>query len=73
MTQTGVGASILANDQPDVSLRSMITNVCVPGGSTEKGVKSFEDTGMQAAVIKAIKTSLEANRGMTGIKAPSKI
>ena len=64
--QTGVGASMLAINQPGVSLSSMIGNVCVPGGSTEKGIKILEDVGLQAAVSNAVSTSLEANRGMRG-------
>ena len=44
----------------------MIGNVCVPGGSTEKGIKILEDVGLQAAVSNAVSTSLEANRGMRG-------
>jgi len=64
--QTGVGASMLAINQPEVSLSSMIGNVCVPGGSTEKGIKILVDVGLQAAVTNAVSTSLEANRGMRG-------
>ena len=46
----------------------------MPGGSTEKGVKSLEDAGLQATVVEAVDSSLAANRGMTtGFKAPSKI
>ena len=64
--QTGVGASMLAINQPEISLSSMIGNVCVPGGSTEKGIKILVDVGLQAAVTNAVSTSLEANRGMRG-------
>jgi pyrroline-5-carboxylate reductase len=55
---------MLANNQPEVSLSSMIGNVCVPGGSTEKGIKRLVDFGLQAAVTNAVSTSLEANHGM---------
>jgi len=64
VTQTGVGSSLLANNQPEVSLNRMIRNVCVPGGSTEKGMKSLEDAGFQAAVINAVSSSLKANQAM---------
>jgi pyrroline-5-carboxylate reductase len=57
---------MLAIDQPEVSLSSMIGNVCVPGGSTEKGIKLLEAIGLQAAVTNAVSTSLKANRGMKG-------
>ena len=66
--QTGVGASMLANNQPEISLGSMIGNVCVPGGSTEKGIKRLIDFGLQEAVTDAVSTSLEANHGMRGHK-----
>ncbi len=64
--QTGVGASMLAINQPEVSLSRMIGNVCVPGGSTEKGIKILIDVGLQTAVTNAVSISLEANRGMRG-------
>jgi pyrroline-5-carboxylate reductase len=57
---------MLAKEQPGESLRSMIRNVCVLGGSTEKGL---EDAGLQATVIKAVdasEASLAANRGVGG-------
>lgn len=73
MIQTSVGAGMLAKDQPDESLRSMIRNVCVPGGSTERGVKSLDDAGLQATVVKAVDASLAANRGMAGYKEVSRI
>lgn len=60
---------MLAKEQPGESLRSMIRNVCVLGGSTEKGVKSLEDAGLQATVVKAVdasEASLAANRGVGG-------
>ncbi|ORY11778.1 pyrroline-5-carboxylate reductase dimerization-domain-containing protein [Clohesyomyces aquaticus] len=64
VTQTGVGSSLLANNQAEVPLQKMIRDVCVPGGSTEKGMKSLEDAGFQAAVANAVSRSLEANRAM---------
>jgi pyrroline-5-carboxylate reductase len=62
--QTGVGASVLARERPDVPLCDMIGNVCVPGGSTEKGVKSLEGAGLKEAVMTAIDASLKANKSM---------
>lgn len=64
VTQTGVGSSLLASTQPEVSLTQMIKNVCVPGGSTEKGMKSLEEAGFHTAVAHAVSSSLEANRSM---------
>ncbi|KFY81621.1 hypothetical protein V498_08706, partial [Pseudogymnoascus sp. VKM F-4517 (FW-2822)] len=68
VTQTGVGASMLANNQPELSLSGMIGNVCVPGGSTEKGIKRLIDLGLQTTVTDAVSTSLKANHGMKGHK-----
>jgi pyrroline-5-carboxylate reductase len=59
---------MLANNQPEIPLSSMIGNVCVPGGSTEKGIKSLIDAGIQKAVINAVGVSLDANHGMRGLK-----
>ncbi|KAF2430775.1 hypothetical protein EJ08DRAFT_670300 [Tothia fuscella] len=64
--QTGIGASMLANEQPEISLSSMISDVCVPGGSTEKGIKRLVDLGLQEAVADAVGTSLGANHRMGG-------
>jgi pyrroline-5-carboxylate reductase len=64
--QTSIGASILGNNQPDVSLSSMIGDVCVPGGSTEKGIRILIDSGLQDAVTNAISTSIQANHAMKG-------
>ena len=62
--QTGVGSSQLAKNQPEVSLNQMIKNVCVPGGSTEKGMESLENDCFQETVINAVKSSLKANLAM---------
>jgi pyrroline-5-carboxylate reductase len=62
--QTGVGSSLLAKRQPKVSLDQMIKNVCVPGGSTEKGMKSLENAGFEMAIADAVKSSLKANKAM---------
>lgn len=57
---------MLATSQPGEPLSNMIANVCVPGGSTEKGIKLLENAGLEAAVKSAVSTSLKANRGMKG-------
>ena len=47
----------------------MIENVCVPGGSTEKGMKSLKDAGFDVAIRNGVRSSLRANKAM-GVESP---
>ncbi|PVH91805.1 pyrroline-5-carboxylate reductase [Periconia macrospinosa] len=62
--QTAVGAGILTTNKREISLSAMIGNVCVPGGSTEKGIRVLSDRGLPEAVMEAVGKSLEANHRM---------
>lgn len=66
VTQSCLGAGMLARDadRPTVTLRK---EVCVPGGSTEKGIAYMERFNVQEVVQKAVGKSLQANRAMRNV------
>jgi len=53
-------------ETPESSLGDLLSNVCVPGGSTEKAIRTLDrfDTGsaVQAAVKEAWKANLEMGK-----------
>ncbi|KAH7173139.1 pyrroline-5-carboxylate reductase dimerization-domain-containing protein [Fusarium flagelliforme] len=61
--QSGLGAAIQAI-QDGRSLQSLIEDVCVPGGSTEKAMARLEQGAFSALVTAAVEKSLAANRAM---------
>ena len=66
VTQSFVGASLLAQRMPD-SLFKLLKDVCVPGGSTEKAVATLDIHSVNDAVLEAVLVSFKANRAMAKI------
>lgn len=61
--QSSLGATIQSM-QDGRSLQSLIDDVCVPGGSTEKAMWELEQGEFSAVVAAAVEKSLQANRAM---------
>ncbi|CCT63351.1 related to PRO3-delta 1-pyrroline-5-carboxylate reductase [Fusarium fujikuroi] len=61
--QSCLGAAMQAL-QDKRSLQSLIADVCVPGGSTEKAMQRLDEGEFSAVVAAAVEKSLDANRAM---------
>ncbi|KAH6995559.1 pyrroline-5-carboxylate reductase dimerization-domain-containing protein [Ilyonectria sp. MPI-CAGE-AT-0026] len=73
VVQSCMGAALLAQRSPDIPLQQLVNDVCVPGGSTEKAIRTLDrhDAGkiVQAAVEASWKANvaMSGNRGMTAL------
>ncbi|KAK3321889.1 pyrroline-5-carboxylate reductase [Apodospora peruviana] len=63
VTQSGFGSALLAL-KGDNSLRGLVENVCVPGGSTERAMDALRRRDFAGAVDDGVEVSLRANRAM---------
>nr|CEG03244.1 unnamed protein product [Fusarium acuminatum CS5907] len=70
VVQACLGAAKLAQASQDTPMEQLLSDVCVPGGSTEKAVQALDRHGASKAVDAAVETSWHANRAMSGDVGP---
>ncbi len=70
-TQTALGAATLAQATPDTSLEQLRLNVTSPGGTTERGIESLQNDGIDQAMQRAVDAALHRSRQLAQILGDS--
>lgn len=66
-----MGAALLAQRSPDIPLQQLVNDVCVPGGSTEKAIRTLDRHDAGKIVQAAVEASWKANVAMSGNRTSS--
>ncbi|KAI1341304.1 HMGL-like-domain-containing protein [Xylariaceae sp. FL0016] len=66
VVQSCLGAAALAQGAHGTPLPDLLSDVCVPGGSTEKAMRTLDRSNTSKAVRAAVEESWLANRAMGG-------
>lgn len=66
-----MGAALLAQRSPDTPLQQLVNDVCVPGGSTEKAIRTLDRHDAGKVVQAAVEASWKANLAMSGNRTSS--
>lgn len=66
-----MGAALLAQRSPDTPLQQLVNDVCVPGGSTERAIRTLDRHDAGKVVQAAVEASWKANLAMSGNRTPS--
>jgi pyrroline-5-carboxylate reductase len=70
--QSCLGAARLAQESPDATMPTLLGDVCVAGGSTEKAIRTLDRLDTSAAVLAAVKESWHANQAMANSNPAAK-